>query len=150
MADDKLSAISDYKSTWTPEHLGRTLVKTREQLKAAIARIIELEKREADTNARMNALELTVKVELGKLQVNAPEGESKKSKDSIDEQLNQLAEAAHGGGVSLGITPDNIGGTKGAPPVVRGLPGGRSGPSSEEHKSEAPADQDLDFLHLLC
>ena len=71
MADNQ-SIASEWTGNYTVEQLGSKLLKTREQLKKAIGRIVALEERESQTLKRLGALELRVAVELTKPEAEQP------------------------------------------------------------------------------
>ena len=85
MADDTLSVLSEWNPSSTVDQLGGKLMKTREHLKKAIARIVELEQKEVKNAERINQLELKLTLVISKLdQLGA--------KESDDEDIDSLAE----------------------------------------------------------
>ena len=83
MADDTLSVLSEWNPSLTVDQLGGKLMKTREHLKKAIARIIELEKKETQHEERINQLELKLTMVISKL-------DQMGEKESDDEDLDSL------------------------------------------------------------
>ena len=83
MADDTLSILSEWNPSLTVDQLGGKLMKTREHLKKAIARIIELETKETQHEERINQLELKLTLVISKL-------DQLGEKDSEDEDLDSL------------------------------------------------------------
>ena len=87
--DDAVSMSSEWTTTPSVEQLSRKLLKTREQLKKAIERILTLKESDAITQQRLSALELNVAVMKSKSDGPPSDNESEESEDSIDKQLDK-------------------------------------------------------------
>ena len=86
MADDNLSVLSEWNPSMTIDQLGGKLMKTREHLKKAISRIVELEQKEVKNSERINQLELKLAIVLSKLDQLENQEPEEEDTDSLDDK----------------------------------------------------------------
>ena len=96
MSDDNASVASETAGPVTTDSLSRKLGRTRQQLKAAVERIINLETREVELVKRLDAMEIRLN------QIETIDGDDAKSNESNDsiEGLLDLPE-----GLTKGVNP---------------------------------------------
>ena len=83
---DENASLSSYVGVPNIEQLSRKLLRTREQLKVAVAQIVKLEEKDKVTQQRLNALELSMAIIKGKTEEGKQlsDNQSDNSKDSVD------------------------------------------------------------------